>query len=92
MRTLSASEIKRRGIVAVEELLSQGPVHILKNSRTACVAMSEQQFAQLTAGALRRKAPSSAWEILLAPAANSGAPRRKVDAKLKAERDAWDKK
>jgi hypothetical protein len=92
MRTLSASEIERRGIVAVEEWLSQGPVHILKNGRTAYVAISARQFAQLTGGAIRQKAPFSAWEILLAPAAHGNASRRKVGAKLKAERDAWDRK
>jgi hypothetical protein len=91
MRTLPAGEIKRRGIVAVEELLSQGPVHILKNSRTACVAMSEKQYVQLTSGASRQKAQASAWDILLAPQNKGRTSRRKLDARLKAERDAWDK-
>ena len=41
MRTLSAREIKRRGVAAIEELLGQGPVHILKNNHPACVVLSE---------------------------------------------------
>ena len=91
MRTLSSSEIKRRGIVAIEELLDQGPVHILKNSRTACVALSEEDFARLSSGGARR-AQVSAWEILLAPAAKGKVSRRKVDARIKMEREAWDKR
>lgn len=91
MRTLSSSEIKRRGIVAVEELLDQGPVHILKNSRTACVALSEEDFARLNSGGMRR-AQTSAWDILLAPAAKGKISRRKVDARIKTERQAWDKR
>jgi PHD/YefM family antitoxin component YafN of YafNO toxin-antitoxin module len=89
MRTLSATEIKRRGIVAVEELIEQGPVYVLKNSRTACVAMSEKDFARLTTGAARN-ATRSAWEILLAPGGKGKTSRRKADARLKIERDAWD--
>jgi hypothetical protein len=89
MRTLSSSEIKRRGIVAVEELLGQGPVHILKNSRTACVALSEEDFARLNSGGARR-AQVSAWDILLAPTTKGKISRRKVDARIKTEREAWD--
>ena len=91
MRTLSSSEIKRRGIVAVEELLDQGPVHILKNSRTACVALSEEDFARLNSGGMRQ-AQASAWDILLAPAVKGKISRRKVDARIKTEREAWDKR
>jgi hypothetical protein len=91
MRTLSSSEIKRRGIVAVEELLDQGPVHILKNSRTACVALSEEDFARLNSGGTRR-AQASAWDILLAPATKGKISRRKVDARIKTEREAWNKR
>jgi hypothetical protein len=91
MRTLSSSEVKRRGIVAVEELLDQGPVHILKNSRTTCVALSEEDFTKLNSGGAR-PAHASAWDILLAPPAKGKISRRKVDARIKTEREAWDKR
>ncbi|HLA50796.1 MAG TPA: prevent-host-death protein, partial [Thermodesulfobacteriota bacterium] len=32
MNTLSAQEIKRKGISAVDEVLKEGPVHIIKNN------------------------------------------------------------
>lgn len=91
MRTLSSTEIKRRGVVAVEELLGQGPVLILKNSRTACVALSEQDFARLNAGGAHQP-QASAWDILLAPTTKGKTSRRKVDARIKSERDAWNKR
>jgi transcriptional antiterminator len=33
MNTIPAQEIKRCGISAVDELLKNGPVHIIKNNR-----------------------------------------------------------
>ena len=35
MNTISAQEIKRRGISALDELLKDGPVHVIKNNRRA---------------------------------------------------------
>ena len=33
MNTLAAQEIKRKGISAVDEVLKEGPVHIIKNNQ-----------------------------------------------------------
>jgi PHD/YefM family antitoxin component YafN of YafNO toxin-antitoxin module len=90
MRTLSAREIKRRGVAAIEELLGQGPVHILKNNRPACVVLSEAEYERLS----RRKsndAGRTAWDILLAPAAKGMRTREEIDAQMQAERDAWNR-
>jgi hypothetical protein len=52
--------------------------------------MSEGQFIQLTSGTTSRHgAQASAWEILLAPQKGKTS-RRKLDARLKVERAAWD--
>jgi PHD/YefM family antitoxin component YafN of YafNO toxin-antitoxin module len=90
MRTLSAREIKRRGVAAIEELLGQGPVHILKNNRLACVVLSEAEYERL---APRKGGQPSrtAWDILLAPAAKGGRTREEIDVQIQAERDAWDR-
>ena len=44
MNLIAAQEIKRRGIAAVDDLLAQGPVHILKNSHPRYVVMGELEF------------------------------------------------
>ena len=47
MNTLAASEIKRRGIGAVDSLLDMGPVHIIKNNIPNYVIISEENYQQM---------------------------------------------
>jgi PHD/YefM family antitoxin component YafN of YafNO toxin-antitoxin module len=47
MNTLAASEIKRRGIGAVDSLLDMGPVHIIKNNIPNYVVISEENYQQM---------------------------------------------
>ena len=44
MNMIAAQEIKRRGMAAVDHLLDQGPVRIVKNNRPRYVVMSETEF------------------------------------------------
>lgn len=44
MNLIAAQEIKRRGMAAVDGLLAQGPVRIVKNNRPRYVVMSEEEF------------------------------------------------
>ena len=41
MTTVAAQEIKRRGIGAVDEMLTKGPVHIIRNNKPQYVLMTE---------------------------------------------------
>ena len=47
MNTLSAQEIKRKGISAVDEVLKEGPVHIIKNNQPQYVVLSEERYQEL---------------------------------------------
>jgi PHD/YefM family antitoxin component YafN of YafNO toxin-antitoxin module len=47
MNSLSAQEIKRRGITAVDEALKNGAVHIIKNNQPQYVVLSEAQYHDL---------------------------------------------
>ena len=44
MNMIAAQEIKRRGMAAVDGLLDQGPVRIVKNNRPRYVVMRETEF------------------------------------------------
>jgi prevent-host-death family protein len=44
MNMISAQEIKRRGMAAVDALLDQGPVRIVKNNQPRYVVMSGADF------------------------------------------------
>ncbi|HUX32209.1 MAG TPA: hypothetical protein VMV78_16510 [Thiobacillus sp.] len=47
MNVVPAQEIKRRGIAAVDEVLTQGPVYIIKNNRPQYVVLTEERYREL---------------------------------------------
>lgn len=47
MNTISAQEIKRRGMSAVDEGLKDGPVHVIKNNEPRYVVISEEHYREL---------------------------------------------
>ena len=51
MNTIPAQELKRRGIAAVDELIEQGDVHVIRNNKPQYVVLSEQRYQELVAEA-----------------------------------------
>lgn len=51
MNTIPAQEIKRRGIAAVDELIANGDVHVIRNNRPEYVVLTEDRYAELVAEA-----------------------------------------
>jgi PHD/YefM family antitoxin component YafN of YafNO toxin-antitoxin module len=49
MKMIAAQEIKRRGIAAVDGMLADGPVRILKNNRPRYVVIGEEDYEALMA-------------------------------------------
>ena len=47
MNTVPTQEIKRRGMAAVDEALTQGPVHVVKNNRPQYVVLTEDNYREL---------------------------------------------
>ena len=93
MRTISASELERRGLAALDGMLDGGPVRVIRGDRTAFVAMSADEHARLSAGAASGR-PASIWELLLVPPRTDGAgrTREEIDAALDAERESWERR
>ncbi len=46
MLIIAAQEIKRRGISTVDDLLEDGPVHIIKNNRPQYAIITEEQYQE----------------------------------------------
>ncbi len=44
MNAIAANELKRHGISVVEQLLANGPVHIIKRNQPVCVMMAEDEY------------------------------------------------
>jgi hypothetical protein len=93
MQTIADNEIMSRGLAALEKMLDNGPVHVIKDDRLAYVVLTEAEYSRLKT----RRASSAGnrpqvWDVLLGTPAPS-LPRRSresIDADLSAERDAWE--
>lgn len=51
MNTIPAQEIKRRGIAAIDALIAQGDVHIIRNNRPEYVVLTEARYQEMVAEA-----------------------------------------
>lgn len=51
MNTIPAQDIKRRGIAAVDGLITQGDVHVIRNNRPEYVVLTEARYQELVAEA-----------------------------------------
>jgi PHD/YefM family antitoxin component YafN of YafNO toxin-antitoxin module len=47
MNAIAAQEIKRRGIAAVDDLISQGDLHVIRNNQPQYVVLSEARYQEL---------------------------------------------
>jgi len=51
MNSIPAQEIKRRGLAAVDDLLDQGDVHVIRNNKPQYVVLTEERYQALIADA-----------------------------------------
>jgi len=49
MNSIPAQEIKRRGIAAVDDLIAEGDLHVIRNNRPQYVVLSEERYQELVA-------------------------------------------
>ncbi|UCG98045.1 MAG: hypothetical protein JSW31_02645 [Burkholderiales bacterium] len=90
MNTLTAAELKRRGMAAIEERLRRGPVHLVKRNKAAAVVLTEKQYAELSMGKGGVVQPGmTAIQWLLSQPVKGSKSRRLLDRQLRAERESW---
>ena len=51
MNIISAQELKRRGIAAVDDVIAKGDVHVIRNNQPQYVVLSESRYQELVAEA-----------------------------------------
>ncbi|MBK5935888.1 MULTISPECIES: type II toxin-antitoxin system Phd/YefM family antitoxin [Halorhodospira] len=85
---ISAQEIKRRGISAVDQALKNGPVHVIQRNRPRYVILSEESYQRLSEGTQARQ---RLWDRLLGDDEAYGAARNRaeLDRELQSEREGW---
>ena len=87
MNTLSAAELKRRGMAAIEDGLRRGPLHLVKRNRPAAVVISEDEYQRLARGKLSAPAAVTAVQWLLSQPPIGKRSKAQIDALLKTVRD-----
>ncbi len=60
---VAAQDVKRRGLIALEERLSAGPVHVVKRNRVACVVLSEDDYRELVSEAASARLAASLADL-----------------------------
>lgn len=92
MNAISANELKRHGISAVEQLLANGPVHIIKRNQPVCVVLTEGEYEKLTKAVQANTSvhPYTIMEWFALPSSGVST-REEIDQRLNAERDSWGK-
>jgi PHD/YefM family antitoxin component YafN of YafNO toxin-antitoxin module len=92
MNAIAANDLKRHGISAVEQLLVNGPVHIIKRNQPVCVVLAEDEYEKLTRAAQANTSVHShtVMEWFALPASGS-TTKEEIDQRLSEDRDSWDK-
>ncbi|NZA27219.1 hypothetical protein H0E84_12585 [Luteimonas sp. SJ-92] len=85
--TITAAEIKRRGMAAIEEGLRRGPVRILKRNRAAAVVLTEEEYLRLTGEQPQARPGVTALQWLLSQPATGTRDKADIDAALADERN-----
>lgn len=90
MNAIPANALKRHGILAVEQLLANGPVHIIKRNQPVCVILAEADYEKLTKAAQANSSVHShtVMEWFALPATGTST-KEDIDQRLNNERDSW---
>lgn len=51
MNTIPAQELKRRGLAAIDDIIADGDVHVIRNNQPQYVVLSEARYQELVAEA-----------------------------------------
>ena len=84
---LTAAELKRRGMAAIEDGLKHGPIRIIKRNKPAAVIVSAAEYERLAATAGKKPPGMSALQWLLTHPAKGRNSKRELDQRLRQERD-----
>lgn len=93
MNSIPASEVKRRGVAALEEAAKNGPVHVIKNNRPTLVVLTEEEYARLAGRPVGQPQQPSrykdVWDFLLNAPSLQRRTKEEIDEELRKERESW---
>lgn len=89
MNALTAAELKRRGMAAIEEGLRRGPVHLVKRNKATAVVVSAKEYARLSKADSAKPQGMTAVDWLLSQPSKGTRSKKDMDDALNTERDSW---
>ncbi len=89
MNLLTAAEIDRRGMAAIDEALCRGPVYLTKRNRATAVVVSAQQYARLSGSNIVKESGMTAVQWLLNLPVKGRKSKQQMDAARRRDRDDW---
>jgi prevent-host-death family protein len=89
MNSLTAAELKRRGMAAIEEGLRRGPVHLVKRNKPTAVVISAKEYARLSGGTDSKLPGMTAFDWLLKQPRPGNKGKEELDRLLRNDRDDW---
>jgi PHD/YefM family antitoxin component YafN of YafNO toxin-antitoxin module len=97
MNTMTIAELKRRGMAAIEEGLTKGPIHIMKRNQPSAVIVNREDFLFMETMKLSTQSEQpladqgmTALQWLLSVKSLQTQSRAEIDAYLEEERDSWE--
>lgn len=85
---LTAAELKRRGMAAIEAGLKRGPVQLFKRNKPAAVVLTPADYQHLLHADKRALPGMTALEWLLSQADEGKLTKSQIDQRLRDER-SW---
>ena len=90
MNSLTAAELKRRGMAAIEDRLHHGPIHLMKHNKPSAVVLSEEDYAQLAQGKSAKAVGMTAIQWLLNQPATGTKRKAQLLKAHREERESWE--
>lgn len=88
MNTLTAAELKRRGMAAIEAGLRHGPIQLVKHNRPAGVVLPQDQYQRLIEAQPGQVPGMTALQWLLTHVPQRGLSKQEIDRRMDRER-SW---
>lgn len=85
MNILSANEIKKHGVSAIEKQLMYGPVHVLKHNHPLFIVISEKDYQLLS-----QKKQTSGLFSMLDKCATGQRTKQDIEQQFNSIRNSWE--
>ncbi len=89
MNSLTAAELKRRGMAAIEAGLRRGPLHLFKHNKPSAVVLSADEYTRLSERQHGAVKGVTALQWLMAHHSTGTKTKRQIDRDLHKERTSW---